>query len=324
MAALAAVISLFVPASKPALAAEIAMEKFTHFRSGDSIGSLITHPAFMGFGRHLLPRDSDAARLDLPLNQIQSLLPYHGHVDIKTVLAAINHMVDEAGQGKTIFYDFYDDRQKANEISKNSTGLFFFRGKPGAPFAVICPGGGFSYVASVHEGFPHALELSKKGYNAFVLRYRVGGGGMPAAQDLAAALSYILKNADRLEVGAAGYSLWGSSAGARMVAGITSHGLAGFGADTLPAPAAIIMAYTGHTDFTGNDPPTFVTVSADDGIVNVTDVERRIQAMRRSGIEVEYLKFQNAGHGFGLGVGADADGWIEQAIRFWERHNHHD
>ena len=45
----------------------------------------------------------------------------------------------------------------------------FFRGRPGAPFAVICPGGGFSYVGSIHEGFPHALALSRMGYNAFVV-----------------------------------------------------------------------------------------------------------------------------------------------------------
>ena len=68
--------------------------------------------------------------------------------------------------------------------------MFFFRGKPGAPFAVISPGGGFSYVGSIHEGFPLAVALSQKGYNAFVLQYRVGGETI-ACEDLAAALSYI-------------------------------------------------------------------------------------------------------------------------------------
>jgi hypothetical protein len=31
-----------------------------------------------------------------------------------------------------------------------------------------------SCVGSVHEGFPYALEINKKGYNAFVLAYRSG------------------------------------------------------------------------------------------------------------------------------------------------------
>jgi hypothetical protein len=78
-------------------------------------------------------------------------------------------------------------------------------GEPNAPFAIICPGGGFSYVVSIHEGFPHALEMSKKGYNAFVLQYRVGGADV-ACEDLAAALRVDTKD----------YSVCGSSAGARM------------------------------------------------------------------------------------------------------------
>ena len=36
------------------------------------------------------------------------------------------------------------EQQKRDDPSKNATGLFFFRGKPGAPFAGVCPGGGFS------------------------------------------------------------------------------------------------------------------------------------------------------------------------------------
>jgi hypothetical protein len=49
-------------------------------------------------------------------------------------------------------------------------------------------------------------------------------------------------------------------------------------------------------------------------------VDRRVENMRNDGIEVEYRKYRNAGHGFGLGVGTDAEGWIEHAIQFWESH----
>lgn len=297
-----------------------AMNRYQHLESGDIIQTLVNHPAFTGFGQHLLTRDDDVSKQPLPISRIHSLLPYHGFVDVNTVLAALNHMVDDAAAGKTIFYGFYTEQQRRSDPTKASTGLFFFRGKPGAPFAVICPGGGFSYVGSVHEGFPYAVELSKKGFNAFVIRYRVGQGGNIATSDLAAALSYIFANAESLGVGTTGYSLWGSSAGARMVAAVGSHGTAGFGGSNLPGPATIVMAYTGHSAFSKNDPPTFVTVSADDPIVNVMTVENRVQAMRKVGIDVEYLKFRNAGHGFGLGVGSDAEGWVEHAIRFWEKH----
>ena len=157
-------------------------------------------------------------------------------------------MIDDVGKGRTVFYDIYTEAQKRADPTKEHTGLFFFRGKPGAPFAVIAPGGGFSYVGSVHEGFPYAVEISSKGYNAFVLKYRVGQGGAVATQDLAAAISYIFENADTLGVSTQGYSLWGSSAGARMAASIGSHGVARFGGKDLPKPVAVVMAYTAHSD----------------------------------------------------------------------------
>nr|WP_246629375.1 prolyl oligopeptidase family serine peptidase [Mesobacillus maritimus] len=80
------------------------------------------------------------------------------------------------------------------------------------------------------------------------------------------------------------------------------------------------MAYTAHTAFTENDPPTFVTVSEDDRIVDIDVVERRVANLRNAGIDVEYIPFKKAGHGFGLGIGTDAEGWINQAIEFWEKH----
>src|SRR5687767_3112480 len=98
--------------------------------------------------------------------------------------------------------------------------LVFLRGRPDAPFAVIAPGGGFAYVGSVHEGFPYAVAIRNRGFNAFVLKYRVGSGGGPATRDMAAAVSCFVRNAQRPGVSPRGYSLWGSSAGARMAAAI--------------------------------------------------------------------------------------------------------
>ena len=197
--------------------------------------------------------------------------------------------------------------------------MFFFRGRPGAPFAVIAPGGGFSYVGSVHEGFPHAVEISKKGYNAFVLKYRAGHGGTVATQDLAAAISYIFRNAEALAVSTGTYSLWGSSAGARMVAAIGTSRVAAYGGDDLPRPAAVVMAYTSHLDHSSADPPTFVVVGENDGIAPPATMERRVAALRQAGVEVEYHKYKNLGHGFGLGIGTSAEEWIVDAIRFWEK-----
>jgi acetyl esterase/lipase len=262
-----------------------------HLSIDASIRDLLSLSAFAGFGHLILPWDDRAYDASMRLSNIGSLLPYHSHVNPGDVVAALNHMIDDASNGKRIFYDVYTGAQKQQQPARENTGLFFFRGKPGAPFAVISPGGGFSYVGSVHEGFPYAAAISKKGYNAFVLRYRAGVGGAIATQDLAAALSYIFRNADMLGVSTDGYSLWGSSAGARMAAAIGSHGVAHFGGDDLPKPAAVVMAYTGHSDYSSDEPPTFVVVGEHDGIAPPSAMERRIAALRQAGTVVEYHKF---------------------------------
>lgn len=89
---------------------------------------------------------------------------------------------------------------------------------------------------------------------------------MVATQDLAAALSYIFENAKTLGVSTSEYSLWGSSAGARMAAAIGSHGVTTYGGGKLPKPAAIVTAYTAHSDHSPDEPPTFVVVGERDGI----------------------------------------------------------
>lgn len=163
------------------------------------------------------------------------------------------------------------------------------------------------------------MEINRLGYNVLVLKYRVGQGGRLPTQDLAAAISFVFKNSKRLDVATNGYSLWGSSAGARMAAAIGSHGVAAFGGDDLPKPAAVVMAYTAHSDRSDSEPPSFVVVGSDDGIAPPSSMESRITELRRLGTRVEYRKFPSVGHGFGTGVGTSAEGWIAEATRFWEQ-----
>jgi acetyl esterase/lipase len=290
-----------------------------HLGPQSTVGDILRHPALAGFSRLILPWDDRVYDESLPLTEIGSLLPYHTHVDAEVVVSALNRMIDEATSGRTVFYRFYSEGQMDEQPARKHTGLFFFRGRRGAPLAVVAPGGGFSYTGSVHEGFPYAEAISGRGYNAFVLKYRVGYGGAAATEDLAAALSYIFRNAAALGVSANGYSLWGSSAGARMAASIGSHGAARFGGATLPRPAAVVMAYTAHADYGAVEPPTFAIVGEQDGIAPPASMERRVAALRKSGTAVEYRKYPNLGHGFGLGKGTSAEGWVFEAIRFWEK-----
>ena len=220
--------------------------------------------------------------------------------------------------GETVFYDIYSDEEKQADPAKADTGLFLFRGKPDARFAIVNAGGGFVYVGAMHDSFPAALELSKKGYNAFALIYRPGE--QTACEDLARAVSFIHQHKEELGVNAEDYSLWGGSAGARMAALVGAGGPAAYGGDNLPRPAAVITQYTGYSSVSANDPPTYANVGTNDGIANVQTMQNRIDRLRVQGTDAEIEVFAGLSHGFGLGTGTIAEGWIDRAVSFWEKH----
>ena len=219
--------------------------------------------------------------------------------------------------GEQIFYPIYSEEEMQADADKKDTGLFFFRGgNAGAKTAIINAGGGFVYVAGIHDSFPHALELSKKGYNAFALIYRPGA--QTACEDLARAIAFLHENAEKLQIDMTDYSLWGGSAGARMAAWLGSYGTAYFGEKEYPAPAAVIMQYTGLSQVTGMEPPTYACVGTSDGIASYRSMENYISQIQQNGPNTKIEVFKGLSHGFGLGEGTVAEGWIDRAISFWE------
>ena len=276
------------------------------------IQAVIHDPAFGDYGRLIFPVDEGYMSGDT-LGSLR--LTWYNNIDPDKTVEIANFLRTRALNGETIFYDIYTEEEKAADPAKRDSGLFFFKGTPGARFAVCNAGGGFAYVGAMQDSFPHALELSKKGYNAFALIYRPGAA---ACEDLARAISFIFENAQELEVDTDCYSLWGGSAGARMAAWLGSYGPAAFGGDDLPQPGAVIMQYTGHSDYTESDPPTFACVGESDGIANWRTMERRLQAMSALGIPTEFHHYPGLGHGFGLGTGTVAEGWLDQAVSLWE------
>lgn len=255
------------------------------------------------------------------VDEIDEFLPYHSHIHVSTTLNVIQYMENEINKNHQIYYDIYPDQEKKADKTKEETGLFFFRGKKNAPFAIICAGGGFSYVGSIHEAYPHAIELTKKGYNAFVIQYRTGDA-MRAVEDLSQAIRYIFDNANDLGVSSEDYSLWGSSAGARMVAYLGSYGTSAFISKTYPKPVTVVMAYTGYSDYTVNDPATYAVVGTQDYIASPNVMKARINHLQKAGIDEKITVYPNLSHGFGLGIGTSAEGWLDGAVQFWEEHMH--
>ncbi len=278
------------------------------------ITEVIHDASFGDCGRLIFPVNSSYYSGDT-LGQLR--LTWYNNIDPDKTVEIVNYMKTQADAGNTIFYDIYTDEEKAADPAKEDTGLFFFKGLPGEKFALCNAGGAFAYVGAMQDSFPHALELSKQGYNAFSLIYRPGA--QTACEDLARAITFIFDHREELEVSTEDYSLWGGSAGARMAAWVGSYGTAAFGGDALPQPAAVIMQYTGLSEYSEADPATFVAVGKNDWIADWRTMKQRLDGMSALGIDTEFHAYPGLGHGFGLGSGTEAEGWIDAAIAFWER-----
>lgn len=285
-----------------------------YYDTNSKITDVMADPAFGDYGRLLFPVNSGYYSGNTLGNL--SMTWYNG-IDPQKTVEIVNTLRSRALAKEQIFYSIYTDAEIAADPEKADTGLFFFKGDPSAKFAVCNAGGGFSYVGAMHDSFPHALELSKMGYNAFALIYRPGS--LTACEDLARAIAFIYEHADELEVSTDNYSLWGGSAGARMAAWLGTYGTASFGEDPYPKAGAVIMQYTGLSEVTGNEPPTYNCVGTSDWIANYQTMENRIRRIKSNGTDAEIEIFNGLPHGFGLGTGTVAEGWINRAVAFWER-----
>ncbi len=218
------------------------------------------------------------------------------------------------------------------------------------PFALILPGGGYGMVCSFVEGLPYAKAINRMGYSAFVLKYRVRGkAGCPAPlDDVAAAVKYIVANADSLNVKADGYSIWGSSAGGHL-AGCFCVGKLGWKKYGLPKPGAAILSYPvvtmgDETHFgsrkyflgenpqqeeielysvdrqvTMDFPPTFLWCGDADRTVSPENSRKLAKVLRQNGVPFRFKEYSGIGHGVGLGRGLTCEGWLSEAVEFWEK-----
>ncbi len=303
-----------VPARTESATEEAVVTK-SPFTADTPIADVMADPVFADYGRLLFPVQ-DAYYSGETLGELR--LTYYRNIDPDMTVETVNSLHDRAAAGETVFYDIYTDAEKTADPAKENTGLFFFKGEEGAPFAVCNAGGAFAYVGAMHDSFPHALTLSRQGYHAFALIYRPGA--QTACEDLARAVSFIFENAEELGISTDCYSVWGGYAGARMAAYLGSLGPAAFGGDDLPRPGTVVMQYTGHSEYNpGGEPPTYVCVGDSDNIASWRTMERRVQAIAAMGADTEFRCYPGLGHGFGLGTGTAAQGWIDSAIAFWQR-----
>ena len=98
-------------------------------------------PVFGDYGRLIFPAGNGYYSGDT-LGNLS--LTWYTHIDPEMTVEVANYFREHAQKGDVIFYDIYTDEEKAADPEKENTGLFFFKGTPGARFAVCNAGGAFA------------------------------------------------------------------------------------------------------------------------------------------------------------------------------------
>ncbi len=184
---------------------------------------------------------------------------------------------------------------------------------------IICPGGGYGILAIDLEGYEIAEWLSKLGYTAYVLQYRVPNKRKEALYDLQRAIKVIRSkevafSSNTKKLGVIGFSAGGSlSARASTRFSEESYTLMD-DIDTISSrPDFALLIYPAYLDEGENrklspellvntqTPPMFIFATADDKYGNSALV--MATALRDHELPVELHLLPKGGHGYGVRSG---------------------
>ncbi len=192
--------------------------------------------------------------------------------------------------------------------------------------AVVClPGGGYSHLATGHEGYDWAPFFNERGFAFIVLKYRMphANADVPIS-DAKEALRLVRENAEKWNINPKKVGIMGSSAGGHLASTVATH------SDTLTAPAFQILfypvvtfdykythkgsrhgligeqasqemvdLYSNEKQVTSTTPPAIMLLSDDDRVVPSQNSVNYYLALKQQGIKATMHIYPSGGHGWG-------------------------
>lgn len=203
------------------------------------------------------------------------------------------------------------------------------------PVAIVCPGGGYSYVVIDKEGTEPAQWLNKLGISALVLKYRNPSNRDGALQDLQRSIRIARDRVEEWNVDPEQIGILGFSAGGNLCAkGSTQFDKATYkpidAIDKVSCrPDFAMLVYPAYLDHNGkvsedlnlsaNIPPTLIVHNKDDERF-VVGSQLYAKALHSVGHPSKFLYYQTGGHGYGLRCEGEAKAWPSDAEQ-WLRAN---
>ncbi len=204
---------------------------------------------------------------------------------------------------------------------------------------IVCPGGGYGFLAKDHEGDQIARWLNSLGVSAFVLQYRIAPRYHHPAplQDAQRAIRFVRAHAGEYGIAPDRIGIWGFSAGGHLASTTGTHFDAGdpnaqdsidrvscrpdfmilsYPVISFTTPYAhrgslrnllgenpdpkLVASLSSETQVTAQTPPTFLFhTNEDDGVPSENSVLFYL-ALRKAGVPAEMHIYERGPHGVGL------------------------
>ena len=232
----------------------------------------------------------------------------------------------------------YDNGEKAEMTiflpeAKKSTG----RG------IIICPGGGYQYLAMDHEGYDWAPFFNQQGIAAFILKYRMPKGNYKVPiSDAEEAIKIVRNNAKNWNIDPNQIGIMGSSAGGHLASTIATHskGEAKPNFHILFYPVItmdptfthlgsmnnllgekptkeLIDKFSNELQVTDDTPRGFITLSDDDGLVVPKNSIKYYLACNLHNVPITLHIYPTCGHGWGFRANFDFHLEMLRELKTW-------
>jgi len=218
-------------------------------------------------------------------------------------------------------------------------------GKGNGTAVIVIPGGSYKVLSYSGEGVRTAKEFAKNGIAAFVLKYRLPDDNFMVdktigpLQDAQQAVKIVRENAAKWQLDANKVGIAGFSAGGHLASTLATHFQKAYidnanntnlrpdfcivvypvvsmqdgvthkdsrnnllGKD---ASKALIDEYSNELKVTANTPPTYITHTGDDKLVDVDNSIFYYEALRKNNVPTEMHLYPKGGHGFLIGWAPD-------------------
>jgi len=190
---------------------------------------------------------------------------------------------------------------------------------------VICPGGGYGFLAMEHEGYDWAPFFNNQGIAVIVLKYRMPRGNYEVpVSDAEEAMRLVRRNAAKWHVNPEQVGIMGSSAGGHLASTIATHSTGDAAPDFQILFYPVISMEPGFTHQGSHDnllgrkpkkklerlysndqqvtratPRAFIALSDDDDLVLPINSANYYQECIRHDVPATLHVYPDGGHGWG-------------------------